>query len=171
LSAHRPLAAQAALHSLSDDVPSYARSCGRVRYSLSSVIFIVVGSGTVLFGAYGLVRDVLLHPVEDDLLVMATLASSLIVAGLAILVVGLRRYRGGWLVVAAVATLLFAVTALSSYINAHLVNTYDAAFGIPVIAAAAVAGCLLLYLARLVHRRAAWGHQGDKAGESADRSA
>lgn len=141
-----------------------------MRYSLSSVIFIVVGGGAVLFGAYGLVLDVLLHPVEDDLLVMATLASSLIVAGLAILVVGLRRYRGGWLVVAGVATLLFAVTALSSCINALISDTYDAAFGLPVIAAAATAGCLLLYLACLVRRRAARGHQGGEAGEAPDTS-
>ena len=110
----------------------------------------IVGIVVALLGCIGLLLELNPKPDAVDRVLGMSLALTFILAGGGLFVLALRRYRGGWLTVLGTGVLVFAIGCAAAKVNEHLVASYHAAFGFPVILLSGIAAFVLL---RFGHRR------------------
>ena len=116
------------------------------------IFTLILGIGATLLGFFGLLSELRAKPDAEDRILGMSLALTFTSAGIALFVLALRRYQGGWLTVLGTGALIFTLACTAAKVNEHLVASYQAAFGFPVILVSGIAAFVLLLLGHRRHR-------------------
>ena len=117
------------------------------------IFTLILRIGATLLGCYGLLSELRPEPDAEDRILGMSLALIFTSAGIALFVLTLRRYQGGWLTVLGTGALMFTLGCTAAKVNQHLVASYQAAFGFPVILVSGIAAFVLLLLGHRRHRK------------------